>query len=314
LGFRGKIIRYALAASGLLLVWLALSLRFGPFVLPAPVEVLRDFFGRLSDPDFLSHALRSLARLSAGLALGFFVAFPLGILMGHSEKIDGFLAPPMFLTYPVPKVLFLPVFLILFGMGDLPKTVVIALATTYQILVVVRDAVRNADPSAAVTFETLWASAGKGGGPGRFLSLARHVLIPEALPAAVSSLRLASGTAVSVLFVAETFATDKGLGYAILDAWGAMDLKRMWSAIIAMSLFGAAFFELANFLEWWLCPWKRKSKRKSKGKAKRQSKGKAKGKTERKSEGKTERKSEGKREEKGDGGESEGGGEESEAE
>jgi NitT/TauT family transport system permease protein len=254
----GKTFRYILAIWVFLFIWQLLSLYFGPFILPSPYAVLRYFFLILQNPTFLNHIWTSFVRLIVGLAIGFFIAFPLGITMGYFKTLDKYMAPLIFLTYPIPKVLFLPVLLVLFGMGELPKMIIIALTTTYQILVVVRDSVRNLDPSYVVSFKTLWPYDPKRRSNFMlFLSLTRHVLIPKALPQAISSFRLASGTAVSVLFIAESFATDKGLGFVIMDAWGAMDLKRMWSAILAMSLMGALMFEFANFLEWSLCPWKR---------------------------------------------------------
>jgi NitT/TauT family transport system permease protein len=254
----GKTFRYILAFWVFLFIWQLLSQLFGPFVLPAPFSVLKEFWLELQSPVFRSHAFYSSFRLVSGLALGFLLAFPLGIAMGYLRGFDKYFAPLIFLTYPIPKVLFLPALLVLFGMGELPKMIIITLTTFYQILVVVRDSVRNLDPAHLESFKTLWPSDRKRKGFLWFLGLLRHVLVPEALPQAISSFRLASGTAVSVLFIAESFATDKGLGFLIVDAWGAMDLKKMWSSIMAMSLMGAFMFELANYMEWALCPWKRK--------------------------------------------------------
>jgi NitT/TauT family transport system permease protein len=223
-------------------------------VLPRPWAVFENLAGQLGNPVFLGHAAASVRRLSWGLGAGFAVAFPLGIAMGRSRRLDALLAPAVFLTYPVPKVLFLPALLVIFGFGEAPKAVLVALVTAYQILVVTRDAARGMDPRWADSFATLWPASRSGERLARRLSLLRHVLIPHALPAAVTSLRLASGTAVSVLFIAESFATDRGLGFMIIDAWGAMDLPRMWSGILAMGLLGAIFFEAADILERLLCP------------------------------------------------------------
>ena len=94
-----------------------------------------------------------------------------------------------------------------------------------------------------------------------YLELLRHVLVPAALPDAMTALRVASGTAVAVLFMVESFATNSGLGYLIMDAWGMGDLMEMYSGIIAMSLLGVFLYEACNFLEHRLCRWRQASRR-----------------------------------------------------
>jgi NitT/TauT family transport system permease protein len=253
-GGPSKAAGYARAFLLILGLWLVLSLALGPLVLPRPWAVIRNLAGQLGSPVFLGHAAASVRRLAWGLGAGFAAAFPLGIAMGRSARLDAWLAPVMFLTFPVPKVLFLPALLVVFGFGEAPKAVLVALVTFCQILVVTRDAARNMDPRWEDSFATLWPAARAGERLARRLSLLRHVVAPHALPAAVTSLRIASGTAVSVLFIAESFATDRGLGFMIVDAWGAMNLPRMWSGILAMGLLGALIFEAADLLERLLCP------------------------------------------------------------
>lgn len=248
-----KVRRYLLTMAIALLLWQAAALAAGPQVLPAPWPVIKSLVHELAMEEFRLHSLTSAGRAMAGLFLGFLTAFPLGLLLGASPKVDAWISPFIFLTYPVPKILFLPVLLVLLGLGEWPKIILIALTCGYQILVVTRDSVRNLDPSYFTSFSTLlnpslsyharaWLSA-------------RHLLIPASLPSAISALRLATGTAVAVLFIAESFATDLGLGYMIMDAWGNLDLPRMFSGIIAMSVIGFIFYELTNLLEFLLCRW-----------------------------------------------------------
>jgi NitT/TauT family transport system permease protein len=243
----------ALSLLAFLALWQALALRLGPRVLPSPLRVLLDLRECASDPAFLLHFACSLLRASAGALLGVAVAFPLGILMGSSGRLDALLSPPLLLTYPVPKVLFLPVLLVALGLGEAPKVILVALTVGYQVLVVTRDSVRNLDQGYLDSFRCVWPGVR---GSGRALALARHVLVPWSLPAAVTSLRLASGTGVAVLFMAESFATQRGLGYVIMDAWGLMDLPRMFSGIVAMGLLGGLFFLLSDLAERGLCRWR----------------------------------------------------------
>jgi NitT/TauT family transport system permease protein len=250
----GRAAGYVWAVLLVVAAWQALSVALGGLVVPRPFSVFVNFWGQLSNPVFQGHALASVTRLAEGLAAGFALSFPLGLAMGRNARLDSLLAPVVFLGYPVPKVLFLPALLVVFGLGEAPKTVLIALVTGFQILVVTRDAARVADPRWETSFATLWPASRRHRRVRRALSLYRHVIVPCVLPAAMTSLRLASGTAVSVLFIAESFATDRGLGLMIVDAWGAMDLPRMWSGILAMGILGTAFFEAAYLLERLLCP------------------------------------------------------------
>ncbi len=243
------LLRYAWAVFAIGLAWQICSMLLGEFVLPRPLPTAAAFCASLGDADFLAHAGMSAWRVCAGLLLAWLAGFPLGIAMGCRRRLDGMLAPIVFLTYPVPKIVLLPVFLSLFGLGDLPRILLIALTAGYQILVVTRASVLNLDAKYIDSFRTLSRSRRE---------LVRHVLIPAALPDAITSLRVASGTAVAVLFMAESFATRTGLGFLIMDAWGRGEQMEMFTGIIAMGLMGLALYLFAGLLEVRLCRWKKR--------------------------------------------------------
>jgi ABC-type nitrate/sulfonate/bicarbonate transport system, permease component len=242
-----RVMDYLGAALVLGMLWEAGSRILGAVILPPPVDVLVFFCSCLTDGAFWAHAGASACRILPALALAWCAAFPLGLALGYSRRADRCLAPLVFLTYPVPKVVLLPVFLTLFGLGDAPRIAIIALTTGYQILVVTRDSARNLDEHYLESFRSL------GGTP---TQLMRHVLVPAALPDAITALRVATGTAVAVLFLVESFATSTGLGFLIMDAWGRGDLLDMFSGIIAISLLGVGLYEACGLLERTLCPWK----------------------------------------------------------
>jgi NitT/TauT family transport system permease protein len=252
---RGPLSR-ALPYAVFLGLWQGLAWWLGPRILPGPGPVLRALAWSLADPGFLLDILSSLGRSSAGIALGLAAAYPLGLLLGASPGLDRLASPIVSLTYPVPKVLLLPALLIALGLGEAPKVALVALTVGYQVLVVTRDSALGLDPRYRESFLCVWPGGPGGAGGARFaLSYARHVLVPWTLPAAMTSLRLASGTAVAVLFMAESFATGRGLGHAIMDSWGNMDLPRMFAGIVAMGALGGLFFWLSGLLERALCPW-----------------------------------------------------------
>ena len=240
--------RYVVAFFALLLLWQAGAWALGPYLLPAPLDVLDAWVQSLGDAVMQEHIRSSAFRVAAAMALAFLVAFPLGILLGYRRRIDRYVSPMVFLTYPLPKIVLLPVFLTLFGLGDLSKILIIALTTGYQILVVTRDGIRQLDARYLDAFRTLGGTAAQ---------LVRHVLVPAALPSAMTALKVSSGTAVAVLFMAESFATQRGLGFLIMDAWGRGDQLEMFCGILSMSLLGLAVYEICHVAERVLCRWKR---------------------------------------------------------
>ncbi|MDL2260148.1 ABC transporter permease subunit [Deltaproteobacteria bacterium OttesenSCG-928-K17] len=243
--------RYALTLAVIIILWQCAAIAFGPNILPKPAIVLQSLMREISGAEFWLHARASFSRAVGGVLIGFAAAFPFGLWLGGSPKADAWLSPFIFLTYPIPKILLLPVLLVLLGLGEAPKYILIALTCGYQILVVTRDSARNIDPGYLASFKAIRPQS-KGRRP---LELACHVLAPACLPAAVSALRLATGTAVAVLFMAESFVTDRGLGFMIMDAWGGLDLPRMFSGIAAMSLMGFLLYGLTNLIERRVCRW-----------------------------------------------------------
>lgn len=242
-----KLKHYLCAILFLLLFWQGASAALGPALLPPPFDVLGFFAAALGKGAFWGHCASSFMRVTLALALAWVTAFPLGLVLGHARRADELISPLVFLTYPIPKIVLLPVFLTIFGLGDAPRIVLIALTTGYQILVVTRDSALGLDPKYLDSFRSLGGSQ---------TQMLRHVLAPAALPDAVTALRVASGTAVAVLFMVESFATTSGLGYLIMDAWGRGDMMEMYASILAISIMGVALYEICNLLEHLLCRWR----------------------------------------------------------
>lgn len=237
---------YLLACVFLVLLWQCGAWLLGTQLVPAPAGVFTLLGQSLHSGTFWGHIAISAFRVISALLLAWVLAFPLGLILGHCRLADGLLAPLFFLTYPIPKIVLLPVFLTLFGLGELPRILLISLTVGYQILLVTRDSARNLNRQYPRSFRTLSSSTRE---------LARHVYIPAALPAALTALRVASGTALAVLFMVESFATTRGLGYTIMDAWGRGDLDEMYAGILTMSVLGVLLYELCNLLEHYFCRW-----------------------------------------------------------
>ena len=237
---------YFCGSVAVLLLWQLGSVTLGSDILPDPLRALGGFWDALKDPEFIGHIGLSLYRLLSALALAIVVSFPLGVLLGHSKAADWLGAPVTFITLPLPKIVLLPVFFTILGLGDSSRILLIALATGYQILVIVRESALALNPSYELAMRSMGASTAE-----RVL----HVYIPAALPSLFMALKAASSTAVAVLFLAESFATDAGLGWYIMNAWGLGDMDGMFVGILGMCVLGVALYAGIGLLERLACPW-----------------------------------------------------------
>ncbi len=271
---KSPLIQYMWAIFIIILFWYILSLFFEDYIIPDPFSVIIYFFDLVQTAIFWEHAFASFRRVFSALFIAFMIAFPLGIYMGYKKRFDAFVSPIVFLTYPIPKIIFLPIFLMLFGMGDLSRILLIALTIGYQILIVTRESILKLDQKFIDSFKSLlplpqnknnadFSAKNYRENHYRTEKLV-HLLIPAALPSAIMSLKVASATSVAVLFMVESFANRSGFGFYIMDAFGRNDTLIMFSGIIAMSMLGICLYEFCNLLERIFCPWQARQNKKKK--------------------------------------------------
>jgi NitT/TauT family transport system permease protein len=234
------------AFLAILLGWQLLAILIDKPILPGPLIVMRTFITELTN-GLLLHLAASLWRVVASTALAILLAAPAGLVMGQSSRINAIFSPLVYLIYPIPKVVLVPVLLLIFGIGDLAKILIIFIILFFQILVLVRDQAANLRPELLQSVRSL--------GAGR-RALFRFVYLPASLPAILTALRQSVGTAVAVLYIAELFATQKGLGYYIyLNGSTLFDYPAMYAGILAMSILGLGLYFSVDLLEKQLCPW-----------------------------------------------------------
>jgi NitT/TauT family transport system permease protein len=236
-----------LAALALLVIWQAVAMVVNLPILPQPLEVLRVFFRELQR-DMLIHFVVSLWRVTAGMALSVLVAAPAGLAIGGSKKLNRLFSPFIYLLYPIPKVVLVPVVILFLGIGDVAKIAILFLILFFQILVLVRDQASGLPPQLIQSLRSL--------GAGR-RALFRFVYLPASLPAILTALRQSIGTAVAVLYITELSATKYGLGYYIYYKGSTLlDYPAMYAGVIAMSLLGLGMYFSVDWLERKWCKWK----------------------------------------------------------
>lgn len=236
-----------LATIGLLIVWQIAAMIVHRPILPAPTDVFVVFFQELQK-DLLIHFAYSLWRVTAGMVLSVLVAAPAGLAIGGSERMNRLLSPIIYLLYPIPKVVFVPVVLLFLGIGDTAKITLIFLILFFQIIVLVRDQAVSIPPQLLQSLSSL--------GAGR-RALFRFVYLPASLPAILTALRQSIGTAIAVLYISELFATKYGLGYYIYYNGSTLfNYPAMYAGVVAMSLLGLGMYFGVDWLERKLCRWK----------------------------------------------------------
>jgi ABC-type nitrate/sulfonate/bicarbonate transport system permease component len=151
-----------------------------------------------------------------------------------------------YLLYPLPKIAFLPLFLILFGLGNLSKVVLLFAVMVFQVFLAVRDGL------AGLPVEYRRAADALGVRGWRRI---RRLYLPASLPALFTSLRISVGIGMAVLFFAENYATEFGLGYLVMNAWVMADYPMMFAAILALGIAAAGIMALLDLIQRLSCPW-----------------------------------------------------------
>ncbi|MDR1867037.1 MAG: ABC transporter permease [Treponema sp.] len=243
-----KIIGPILGIIGSLLFWAGISVLVNRPFLPGPDKALSALIHLAENGSLYRHVHASFSRIFLSVLCSFVPAACIGILAGRHQWINHIISPVLYVFHPLPKATFLPVIMLFLGLGEISKIVLISLIIFSQILVTIRDAAKRIAEPLIDSVRSLGASR---------MNLLCDVIIPALLPDMLSSLRVSSGTAIAVLFFSETFASESGLGYLIMDAWTRIAYAEMYGAIATLSAIGLMIFGFLDFLEWLLCPWLR---------------------------------------------------------
>jgi NitT/TauT family transport system permease protein len=237
LGVRRAIWAIAVPVVFLVFWWLATKDRqFG--LIPPPAEVGKTLwdlaFGGIYDDAFsatlLTHLLASASRVYGGFLLAAAIALPLGMLIGRVTAIRAALEPTLQLLRPVPVTAWLPLSMIIFGIGPASAFFLVSLGAFYPILVNTIFGVRSVDPRLFEAASMLGASPA---------SMFPKVVLPAALPGIFTGLRLGLGFAWVVIVVGEMTGVQTGLGAIIMEA---RQLSRTEIVIAGMIVIGLVGF------------------------------------------------------------------------
>lgn len=229
-----------------ILIWWALALVIRLPIIPSPFAVFANIV-EIFHSKLEIHVFYSLGRILGGIVLSILIGVPLGFLMGYFPKADRLLSPLAYFTYPVPKLALLPIVMLLFGLGEVSKLIMIVLIIVFQIIITSRDAVKSIPQEIFRSLQSLGASKRQ---------MLTEIIIPASLSEVLTATRLALGTAVSILFFTETFGTQFGMGYFIMDSWMRVNYLEMYAGIVVLSFMGFILFTVIDVCENYLSSWR----------------------------------------------------------
>ena len=243
-----KVISYGGALLLVLALWQVGSVCLQRPFLPTPGASIHAFILLWQNDQMGHHFLLSAYRVLVSIILAVGLAVPFGLFVGCNASADKWLSPLLYFLYPLPKVVFLPIIVVLLGLGNAPKIVLITLVIFFQIAVVTRDAAKSIPKASEQSMRSLSATTWQ---------TYRHLILPYCLPKILTALRVTLGTAIAILFFAETFASFDGLGYFIQEGMETRDYPAMYAGILGMAFLGVGLYALLDGVEHWLCRWQK---------------------------------------------------------
>jgi ABC-type nitrate/sulfonate/bicarbonate transport system permease component len=173
--------------------------------------------------------LPSLGRIGVALAIAVAVGLPLGIAIGRSEAVSGYLSPLLNFGRSLPPVALVTVFIALFKLGDQMETAFIAFGIVWPILVNTVDGARTVDPLQVETARVFRLSARQ-----QIFKL----IVPATLPKFFAGLRISVSLALVLMVIAELTGSTDGIGYLMNNASSNFNLPALWAGIVLLGILG----------------------------------------------------------------------------
>jgi ABC-type nitrate/sulfonate/bicarbonate transport system permease component len=221
----------ALIVLGFLLLWEGLSHAglVSALFYPPPSAIARTLARLIASGELLTHLSASCLRIVVGFAWGAGAGALLGVLMGWSKPVRSVLDPLVAAAHPVPRLALLPLILLLFGIGETSRLVVVAISAFFPQLINSTAGVRQIEP---IYFEV----ARSFGAPR--LRVFTRVVLAGSLPALLTGARLAFVAALRTTLAIELITSDNGLGHMLWFAWETFRTEELYATLAVIALLG----------------------------------------------------------------------------
>ncbi len=193
------------------------------------------------------HVIPSLQRFAVGSLMGLTAGVAVGFAIGLFSLARAGLVPLVAALFPIPKIALLPLFVIWFGIDEGSKYALIAFGVFTPTVVATYGGVDNVDRGLIRMGQSFGLS---------WMSIVRKIVLPGALPALLSGLRVSLAIAIILLVAAEMLGAQHGIGAYILEAGSLYDLERLFAGVIMLSALGVAVSWGIGQLERRLLAWR----------------------------------------------------------
>lgn len=230
----------SLTLLALLVLWevAIVAFRVPDYILPGPSQIVAEMIA--SHSTLWRHTLVTTGEVLAGFALSVVIGVALGLSIVYSPFFEGTVYPLLVSSQTVPKVAVAPLFLFWFGFGMTSKIIVAFLIAFFPMVIATVIGLRSIEP------EMIYLARSMGANP---LLTFLKIRLPNAMPNIFGGMKVAITLAVVGAVVGEFVGADKGLGYVIVLANGALNTRLLFAAITFLSLLGIALFVAVQLLE-----------------------------------------------------------------
>jgi ABC-type nitrate/sulfonate/bicarbonate transport system permease component len=215
---------------------------------PAPSSVIEELVLLVQTGQLFVDIGWTLLRVVIGTLLGTIPGVILGVFLGLSPMVRAFVQPAISALYPVPKIALFPLVMLIFGIGESSKWVIVAVAVFFQVFYSTLAGVVNIDRIYLDVASNFKASRWQ-----TFYTIA----VPGALPFIFTGFQLGIGMALIVVVIAENFGTQVGVGFLIWRSWQIFEVGDMYVGLLVVALMGYCFQLLLQRLQRAIIPWKK---------------------------------------------------------
>ena len=213
---------------------------------PAPSAIVAEAVSLVKSGELQSNLAISLERIAIGLTLGVLSGAVVGLLMGTSHLVRAALDSLLSALYTVPKLALLPVFLLIFGLGEVPIDLAIAVSVFFFMWISTMEAMLSVPEGYKEVASSFGASRWQ---------MFRHVQLPAALPQMMVALQLSAGVSVLVMVGVEFVMGGNGIGNMIWLSWSLFLATKMYVGIVIVAVLGLVMIRLVRLATRWVVPW-----------------------------------------------------------
>jgi len=217
-----------------------------PLFLPPPFAVAEQFWPLLKAGEIVAPLLLSLYRAFGGLVIALLIGAAAGVAMARMRWMRWSVDPLVSVAFPAPKIAFMPIFILWFGIDSTSKILLVAFTCVFPIIVATYHG------ATAVSRTVVWSAQAMGTSERELL---RRVILPATMPYIFSGLRVTVPVALITAYTAEMVAGGGGLGAALMYAQRFFQTPTVFLYIILMLLSGVVLDQIMLAARSWLIPW-----------------------------------------------------------